>query len=81
MEEINKIKFKTLSDFKRDMWNKKKCIDKVKYFYWNILFNIEHYFRKITKICPHDSTIGEVTKGKCICIDCGKKLNIKDFKN
>ena len=53
---------------KRDMSFK----DRLRYEAWGVWFTIEHHFRRITKLCPHDSTMGQVGGKKHFCLDCNK---------
>ena len=53
---------------------------RMEYEFWGIYFAIEHHFRRITKICPHDSTTGYVGQKEYFCLDCGRMIPNTEWK-
>ena len=52
---------------------------RIKFELWGIWFKIEHKFRQITQICPHDSSAGAVGGKEHFCLDCRKTIPNPDY--
>lgn len=61
------------------LFKKANLKHKILMIFWGWYFTVEHHFRRITKICPHDSSFGAVNGKTAVCIDCMKDIPNPDY--
>jgi hypothetical protein len=64
-----------LKQLEQEIYNKASIKKRILLTFWGIFYGIEHHFRRITKICPHDSTFGPLLTEESLCLDCGRLIS------
>lgn len=63
-----------LQEFEKQQYKKMSFWRKVQWNWYTFYFKCEHWFRRITKICPHDSSFGAVGGKMHVCLDCMREI-------